>query len=187
MEKTKPLIEKRYNKWIYIGVLYLSFIIGNLFNYETSAYSIIGQLNMLFSSAGSYVPYAVGVIIKLVAPLISVALFEIFSRVFYGLSNSFSLGAITMSSRDFTAALRIFVILSNLAHGILTFMYYFFNFLIPLGMIVLSFAITSVAYVMFFLYIDKHYLDKKTAHRAFRTMAVFYLAFSLFNIAGGIL
>ncbi len=142
---------------------------------------------MLFSTIGSYVPYILMIMLRIIAPLISVALFELFSRVFYALSNTVSFGAITMKSGDFVSALRLFVILSNIGLGLLNLLYYFFNFLIPLGMVVLEFAVVSAAYILFFMYINKYYLDKKTAHRAFLAMAIIYLLFSLFNIAGGLL
>jgi hypothetical protein len=179
--------EKKYPWWLYLCGLYLSYLIGNFFNTEMTVYSIIGQLNMLFSTIGSYVPYILMIMLRIIAPLISVALFELFSRVFYALSNAVSFGAITMKSKDFVSALRLFVILSNIGLGLLNLLYYFFNFLIPLGMVVLEFAVVSTAYILFFTYIDKYYLDKKTAHRAFSTMAIIYLLFSLFNIAGGLL
>lgn len=185
--KAKKNIEKRFKVWVYVVALYLSFVIGGYFNSEITVYSIIGQLNMLFSTVNGYTPYGVAIVLKLVVPLISLALFEIFSRVFYSLCNTFSLGAVTMTSNDFVRALRIFVILENLALGALNLLFYFFNFLIPLGMVVLSFAITTTAYTLFFMYINKHYLDKKTAYRAFRIMAVLYLAMSFVNIAGGTL
>ncbi len=187
MEKAIKNIEKRFNVWVYAAALYISYGIGNFLNNEITVYSVIGQLNMLFATIGGYAPYALMVIMRFIVPLISVGLFEVFSRVFFALSNSFSLGAVTMQSKDFVGCLRIFVILSNLAHGVLNLLYYFFNFLIPLGMAVLSFAVTSAAYLLFFMYIKKYYLDKKTAHRAFRTMAMIYLLFSFFDIAGGIL
>lgn len=185
--KTKINLEKRYKNWYYLIALYISFFVGNLFETEMTVYTLIGQLNMLFSSINGFVPYAVVVFLNVIIPLFHVLLFHVFARVFYGLSNAFSFGAISMQSKDFVSALRLFVIFLNLALGFLNLFYYLFNFLIPLGMLVLNFAFTTTAYLLFFMYIYKHYLDKKTAHRAFRTMALFYLTFTLFNLAGGIL
>jgi fatty acid desaturase len=185
--KTAINIEKRFNVWVYIAVLYLSFLAGTYLQSEIAANSVILNYNMLFGDVYGQMPYFYGIIIKLIVPVIHVALFELFARIFYVICNAMSFGAIRMTSKDFAACLRIFVILANFALGALNLLYYFFNFLIPLGFTVLGFAVYTAAYFWFFTYIYKHYLDKKTAHRAFRTMAVFYMAISLFNILGGLL
>ena len=188
MEKVKKNLEKRYNVWFYVAALYVSYFVGNYLQNEMTIYGIIGQFNMLMSLiSNNGLPYLFVVMLKLLIPLVQVGLFELFSRVFFGLSNSFSFGSVNMKSNDFVAALRIFVIMLNLALGLLNLLYYLFNFLIPLGFIVLTFMLTTAAYFMFFIYINKHYLDKKTAHRAFRTMSMLYLAITFFNLAGGII
>lgn len=186
-QNIKNNIENKFNIWIYVIALYISYIIGDFFNTEITMFTFINQLNMLFSTINSNTPYAVEILLRFFIPLISVGLFELFARVFYGLTNTFSLGALNIKSKDFVNVLRVFVIAANLLLGVLNLLYYFFNFLIPLGMVVLEFTIMSAAYLFFFLYLNKYYLDKKTAHRAFRTMALIYLGFTFFGIAGGIL
>lgn len=183
----KTNIEKRFNVWVYIAALYLSFLAGSYLQNEIAANSVISYYNMLFNEVYGQMPYVFGIIIKLIVPALHVALFELFSRIFYVICNAMSFGAVRMSSKDFVAALRIFVILANLALGVLNLFYFFFNFLIPLGFMVLEFAIYTAAYFLFFVYIYKRYLDKKTAHRAFRTMAMLYMFVSLFNIVGGLM
>jgi len=180
-------IENRFNVWWYVAVLYLSFLLGNYFDNEITLNTFINQLNMLFGTINSYTPYALGVVFRFLIPLISVGLFEIFARVFYGITNAFSLGALNIKVKDFVGVLRIFVIVSNLVMGIFNLLYFFFNFLIPLGKTVISFGVISAAYLLFFLYINKYYLDKKMAHRAFRTMALLYLVYSFFTITRGVI
>jgi hypothetical protein len=186
-QNIKVNIEKRYNKWVYIGALYLSYIAGAYLQSEMTIYGVIDNFSMLLSTIQQQAPYSTVIFLRLLIPLLHVGLFELFSRIFYALCNTFSFGAVSMSSKDFVSCLRIFVILANIALGILNLLYYFYNFLIPIGFMVLSFAITTGAYFMFFMYINKHYLDKKTAHRAFRIMAIFYLSISFFNIVGGLI
>lgn len=189
MEKTltNKRLEKRFNVWLYIGILYISFFAATFFENEMELYSLINQLNLIFSPLYGYFPYSFEIILRMLLPLINVGLFEIFSRIFFKLSNAFSFGSVTMNGKDFVAALRLFVIFENFALGVLNLCYYLFNFLIPLGMVVISFVITSTAYFLFFMYINKYYLDPKTSHRAFRIMALFYLVFTFANIAGGLL
>ena len=189
MEKTatNKRLENRFNVWIYIGVLYISFIAATYFESEMTLNSVISQLNSIFSPVYGYIPFFFEIIIRLIIPLFYVGLFELFSRIFYRLSNTFSFGSVTMSGKDFVSALRLFVILENLAMGVLNLFYFLFNFIIPLGMVVISFIITSTAYFMFYMYINKYYLDPKTSHRAFRIMATFYLIYTFFTIAGGLL
>lgn len=178
----KIRLEDRFNVWIFIAALYVSFLAGNFFESEMAINTMLADLGTLFKTMEGYIPRAFLVIIHIIMPMLSVAIFELFARVFYSLSDRFSRHAIGIGANRFVSALRPFMILINLAKAVLCLFYYLFPFIIPLGLVVLTFAIESAGFLLFFLYIDRHYLDKKTADKAFMAMAIFYLVYTLLAV-----
>jgi hypothetical protein len=180
-------LERRFHKRWYHLALYLALFAGTFFQNELAIDSLVSQLNYIFSDAYGQLSIAFVYVFRFLAPLIHLLVFELISRFVYMYTNRLTFGAVGLTAPQFVSALRLFVILGNLAFGIFNLLFYFYNFLIPLGQIVLRFFIMTAAYFLFYLYIDKHYLDPKGAHRVFRAMAILYLTFSLLNLLGGLL
>ncbi|NLK17261.1 MAG: hypothetical protein GX304_01880 [Clostridiales bacterium] len=182
LDRPKARIEDRFNIWVYVLALYLSFLLGSFFENGMAVNSMFAQLSTLFKSIDGYIPYSLAVIIHMVIPMLSVALFELVARVFYSISNRLSRHAVAVGANRFVAALRPFVILINLVKAVLGLFYFLFPFLIPLGLTVLSFIVESAGFFLFFVYLSRHYLDKKTADKAFMVMAIFYLLYTLLAV-----
>ncbi len=179
LDRPKARIEDRFNAWVLVLALYLSFLLGNFFENEMAINTMFAQLSTLFKTIEGYIPYYFAVIMHFVIPLLSLALFELAARVFYFISDRLSRHAVGIGSTRFIRALRPFMILINLVKALLGLLYFFFPFLIPLGLSVLAFAVESAGFLLFFMYLGRHYLDKKTADKAFMVMAIFYLLYTL--------
>lgn len=187
--KQKKRIENRYNVWLYRLILCLTFFVGYYFSTGLNVNMVITQINYIFAEHSGPIPYAFEYILRFIIAVMQVVFVEIVARILFYVVNTFTIGALTMSLRNFVATARVFVILQNLIFAVLSIALYFFNFFIPFGLVAVKFVVTTGVFALFFAYINKHYLDPKVAHRAFRMMASFYLIYSLSTIlsASGVL
>ena len=179
--RPKVRLEQRFNVWVYVIALYLSYLAGNFFNNDMAINTALSQVGSLFKSIDGYIPYAFVVVLHILTPMLSVAIFEVFSRVFYYITNSISRQAIGIGANRFTRSCGSWILI-NLVNGVLNIFYYFFPFLVPLGLNVLSFVIEGAGLLFFFFYLNKHYLDEKTADKAFLAVASFYLIYILLAV-----
>lgn len=183
----KKRLENRYNVWVYRAVLLLSFYLGKYFTTGMTVNTVITHLNMIFGSHYGPLSYSFIIVLRVVFAAMEVLITEIAARLVFMLSNSMSFGAVTMSYKNFVGSVRLFVIAKNLIFGIFGLLFYRYNFLIAMGVIVGDFVIATAVYFMFFLYIKKHYLDPKMVNRAFRVLAIIYFSYKLIPILGGVL
>lgn len=183
----KKLIENRYNVWLYVAVLFFAMLLGTHFQTGMQINSIVSNMNMLLGSEYGRASYGIYIFLRFFSAGISVVVFELLARGFYYLTNNFTFGALNMGINNFMRILRVFEILKYAALALLNLAFYFANFLIPIGITVISFAVSTAAYFLFFIYLNKHYLDPKAAHRVFRVMAVIYIMVSVFKVIGGLI
>ena len=67
-QNIKVNIEKRYNKWVYIGALYLSYIAGAYLQSEMTIYGVIDNFSMLLSTIQQQAPYSTVILLRLIIP-----------------------------------------------------------------------------------------------------------------------
>jgi len=184
VNQTNPykLIENKFNVWWYIALLYLAALLGSSFEGEMTANFLLGQIGAMYGVSMSYVSY---IFIRLLVPVMSVLLFEGISRLLFIFirRNTYNLN---VEMRHFVNALRLFETARLAITGLFGILFYFANFLIPLGLIIIDFIVSAVCYTGFFLYFNKNYLTAETSHKIFSSLATVFIIFNAITFIGGL-